>query len=154
MLFSSVELQLGNLLLLCLSPPSLEFYVVSSVASLSTTLQAVQVSANHFMSLSGQAKFVTALRTFLVVMTNLLLLVGAGLFSKAVWAFEAHAFQRLVGGDVDDTGGTGPGSYDVRGNVWHLDCCSPNSGGWQVFNGIFGWQNSATCELDVLYILF
>jgi len=102
--------------------------------------------ANHF--LSGQAKFVTALRIFLVVMTNLLLLVGAGLFSKAVWAFELNAFQKIVGASLDDTGGTGPGSYDVRGNVWHLDCCSPATGGWQIFNGVLGWQNSATCKLN------
>lgn len=77
-------------------------------------------------------------------MTNVILLVGAGLFSKAVWAFQENDFQQIVGASIDDTGGTGPGSYDVRGNVWHLDCCSPADSGWQIFNGVLGWQNSAT----------
>jgi high-affinity iron transporter len=36
-----------------------------------------------------------ALRVFLVVMTNFILLIGAGLFSKAVWDFEENAFNRL-----------------------------------------------------------
>ena len=53
-------------------------------------------------------------------------------------------FHRL-GADVDDAGGTGPGSYDVRGNVWHLDCCSPEDGrGWMVFAAIFGWSNNGS----------
>lgn len=36
-----------------------------------------------------------ALTIFMVVMTNFLLLIGAGLFSKAVWAFQANAFNHL-----------------------------------------------------------
>ncbi|KAI6021057.1 iron permease FTR1 [Pisolithus marmoratus] len=95
-----------------------------------------------------------ALKVFLVIMTNLLLLVGAGLFSKAVWAFEENAFQQIVGASVDDTGGTGPGSYDVRGNVWHLDCCSKSTGGWQIFNAVLGWQNSATLGSVLSYVFY
>jgi len=77
-------------------------------------------------------------------MTDFLLLIGAGLFSKATIAFERYAFNRLVGSSSDDTIGTGPGSYRVQGNVWHLDCCSPSSGqGWSIFNAIFGWSNDA-----------
>ncbi len=67
-----------------------------------------------------------ALTIFLIVMTNFLLLIGAGLFSRAVAAFEENAFNHLLGSDVDDAGGSGPGSYRVQGNVWHLDCCNPN----------------------------
>lgn len=80
-------------------------------------------------------------------MTNLLLLIGAGLFSKAVGNFEMHEFSVLLGQDIDDAGGTGPGSYDVRGNVWHLDCCdsSDRTGqGWTIFTAIFGWSNNAS----------
>ncbi|KAI6045260.1 iron permease FTR1 [Pisolithus marmoratus] len=95
-----------------------------------------------------------ALKVFLVIMTNLLLLVGAGLFSKAVWAFEENAFQQIVGASIDDTGGTGPGSYDVRGNVWHLDCCSTGTGGWQIFNAVLGWQNSATLGSVLSYVFY
>lgn len=90
-----------------------------------------------------------ALTVFLVVMTNFLLLVGAGLFSKSIGNFEQYSFNKLLGADVDDAGGTGPGSYRVQGNVWHIDCCSPenNTDGWTIFNAIFGWSNngSRTC---------
>jgi high-affinity iron transporter len=91
-----------------------------------------------------------ALSIFLIVMTNLLLLIGAGLFSKACGSFETHHFNALLGMDVDDAtkAGDGPGSYNVHGNVWHLDCCNPednvHGGGWLIFGAIFGWTNNAT----------
>ncbi|KAF9028652.1 FTR1-domain-containing protein [Hymenopellis radicata] len=69
----------------------------------------------------------TTLTVFLIAMTNLLLLIGAGLFSRAVGAFERNSFNKLLGADVDDAGGSGPGSYRVQGNVWHLDCCDPEN---------------------------
>jgi high-affinity iron transporter len=98
----------------------------------------------------------TTLTVFLIVMTNLLLLIGAGLFSRAVWAFEANAFNKLLGMEVDDAGGDGPGSFRVQGSVWHLDCCNPedpfDGSGWSVFNAIFGWTNSATRELSSLFL--
>lgn len=99
----------------------------------------------------------TALTVFLVVMTNLLLLIGAGLFSKAVGNFEMHEFSVLLGQDIDDAGGTGPGSYDVRGNVWHLDCCdsSDRTGqGWTIFTAIFGWSNNASLGTVLSYIFY
>jgi high-affinity Fe2+/Pb2+ permease len=40
-------------------------------------------------------RFFLALTVFLVVMTNFLLLIGAGLFSKAVWDFQENAFNHL-----------------------------------------------------------
>ncbi|KAG5351618.1 hypothetical protein C0989_005586 [Termitomyces sp. Mn162] len=52
-------------------------------------------------------------------MTNFILLIGAGLFSKAVGSFEQQVFNTLLGADVDDSGGTGPGSYRVQGNAEH-----------------------------------
>ena len=89
-----------------------------------------------------------ALTIFLVVMTNFLLLIGAGLFSKAVGSFQEYAFNQLLGSDADDAGGDGPGSYPVKGNVWHLNCCNPentsDNQGWSIFNAIFGWTNNAT----------
>ena len=84
----------------------------------------------------------------MVVMTNFVFLIGAGLFSRAVGSFERNAFNHLLGADVDDAGGDGPGSFRVQGNVWHLDCCNPENNldgqGWSIFNAIFGWTNSAT----------
>lgn len=43
--------------------------------------------------------------------------------------------------------GAGPGSYDIRKSVWHVNCCSPltnGGGGWGIFHAILGWTNSAT----------
>lgn len=69
----------------------------------------------------------------------------------------AHLPYRL-GGDVDDAGGDGPGSYDVKGNVWHLDCCNPESkastSGWTIFSAIFGWTNSATLGSVLAYVFY
>lgn len=100
----------------------------------------------------------TALTVFLVVMTNFLLLIGAGLFSKAVGNFEMHAFSTLLGSDADDAGGTGPGSYDVRGNVWHLDCCASestgNDQGWTIFTAIFGWSNNGSLGTILSYVFY
>ena len=91
-------------------------------------------------------------------MTNFLLLIGAGLFSRAVGAFERNAFNRLLGADVDDAGGDGPGSYRVQGNVWHLDCCNPENNtdndGWSIFGAIFGWTNTAYVGTILAYILY
>ncbi|EIW77037.1 iron permease FTR1 [Coniophora puteana RWD-64-598 SS2] len=97
----------------------------------------------------------TTLRMFLIIMTSFILLIGAGLFSKAVWSFQENAFNTLLGADVDDSGGNGPGSYDVRGNVWHLDCCNPEtSQGYSIFNAILGWQNSATQGSVLSYVFY
>ena len=81
------------------------------------------------------------------MMTNFLLLIGAGLFAKATAGFQKHAFQTLLGADADDAAGTGPGSYRVQGNVWHLDCCSGN--GWSIFGALFGWSNDATSRFPL-----
>ncbi|KAF7291854.1 Iron permease FTR1 [Mycena indigotica] len=100
----------------------------------------------------------TTLTIFLVAMTNLLLLIGAGLFSRAVWAFEENAFNKLLGADVDDAGGNGPGSFRVQGNVWHLNCCNPEDNldgqGWSVFNALFGWTNSASLGSVLSYVFY
>ncbi|TFY61301.1 hypothetical protein EVJ58_g4595 [Rhodofomes roseus] len=100
----------------------------------------------------------TTLTVFMVVMTNFILLIGAGLLSKAVWYFESHAFAQIVGSDVDDTGGDGPGSYNVRGSVWHIDCCNPennfDNSGWSIFAAIFGWTNSATIGSVLSYVFY
>jgi len=47
----------------------------------------------------------------------------------------------------------------VRGSVWHINCCNPDdnfdNSGWTIFNGIFGWTNSATsASLGSLHLLF
>ncbi|KZT68414.1 iron permease FTR1 [Daedalea quercina L-15889] len=100
----------------------------------------------------------TTLTIFMIVMTNFILLIGSGLFSKAVWYFESHMFSVLVGAEVDDTGGDGPGSFDVRGSVWHINCCNPENNfdntGWSIFAAIFGWTNSATLGSVLSYVFY
>ncbi|KAF9003374.1 iron permease FTR1 [Cyathus striatus] len=98
------------------------------------------------------------LSIFLAVMTNFLFLIGAGLFSKAVGDLQENAFNHLLGAGVDDAGGDGPGSYRVQGNVWHLDCCNPDSTldneGWTIFGAVFGWTNSATLGSVLSYVFY
>ncbi|KAG8755297.1 high-affinity iron permease [Serendipita sp. 396] len=97
------------------------------------------------------------LSIFLIVSTWFLLLVGSGLFSKAVGNFQQDKFNKIVGGDVAEAG-TGPGSYSVQGNIWHLNCCSPedkfNSKGWGIFAALFGWSNDGSVGTVLAYIFY
>ncbi|KAF2124746.1 iron permease FTR1 [Dothidotthia symphoricarpi CBS 119687] len=98
----------------------------------------------------------TSLQIFLVISTCFLYLVAAGLFSKGVWNLEQNAWVKLAGEGAVEAG-AGPGSYDIRKSVWHLSCCSPQdngSGGWGIFNSLFGWQSSATYGSVISYNLY
>jgi high-affinity iron transporter len=117
----------------------------------------------------------TSLQIFLVISTCFLYLVAAGLFSKGVWNLEQDAWVRLAGEGAAEAG-AGPGSYDIRKSVWHVNvsrcspgaecvyrmltrdqCCSPlenGDGGWGIFNSLFGWQNSATYGSVISYNLY
>ncbi|KAF9644255.1 iron permease FTR1 [Thelephora ganbajun] len=100
----------------------------------------------------------TTLTIFLAVMTNLILLIGSGLFSKSIGNFQAYKYNKLLGIDVEDAIGNGPGSYDVRGNVWHLDCCNPerriDGQGWLIFAAIFGWSNNGSLGTILGYVFY
>jgi len=79
-----------------------------------------------------------------------------GLFSKAVWALEINAWNKIIGGDAAEVG-SGPGSYDVHKSVWHVNCCNAEingGGGWGIFNALFGWENSATYGSVLSYNLY
>ncbi|KAG2415819.1 plasma membrane iron permease [Aspergillus terreus] len=98
----------------------------------------------------------TSLQIFLVISTCLLYLVAAGLCSRGVWYLENNTWNHLIGGDAAETG-AGPGSYDIRQSVWHVNCCSPlinGGGGWGIFNAILGWTNSATYGSVISYNLY
>lgn len=76
------------------------------------------------------------LHNFFIASTCLLLLIAAGLVAKGVASFESYAWGKLTNARSDDSG-----SYDPRVNVWALNCCDPknvNSGGWAIFNALFG----------------
>jgi high-affinity iron transporter len=62
----------------------------------------------------------TSLQIFLVISTCFLYLVAAGLFSKGVWNLEQNAWVQLAGEGAAEAG-AGPGSYDIRKSVWHVN---------------------------------
>lgn len=67
-----------------------------------------------------------------------------------------NAWSKIIGGDAAETG-SGPGSYDIRKSVWHVNCCNPQlngGGGWGIFNSILGWTNSATYGSVISYNLY
>ncbi|KAH3660317.1 hypothetical protein OGAPHI_006903 [Ogataea philodendri] len=85
-----------------------------------------------------------SLQLFLCISTAILYLIAAGLFSRAIWDFETFVFNRKTGGDASENG-SGPGTYNIHKVVWHVNCCNPETdNGWDVFNALLGWQNSAT----------
>ncbi|KAJ5770982.1 uncharacterized protein N7511_003033, partial [Penicillium nucicola] len=97
-----------------------------------------------------------SLQVFLIVSTCFLYLVAAGLFSKGVWFLEAHAWNDKAGSGATENG-SGAGSYNIQQSVWHVNCCNPltnGGGGWGIFSGILGWQNSATYGSVISYNIY
>lgn len=95
-----------------------------------------------------------SIQIFLIASTCFLYLISAGLFSRSVWFFEMYRFSLRAGGDVAENG-SGPGSYNINHSVWHVNCCNPETdNGWEIFNAILGWQNSATYGSVISYNLY
>lgn len=95
-----------------------------------------------------------SLQIFLIVSTCILYLISAGLFSRAVWGFEQYTYNNQTGGDAAE-GGSGPGTYNIKLSVWHVNCCNPEiDSGWDVFNSLLGWQNSATYGSVISYNMY
>ncbi|OBA22449.1 plasma membrane iron permease [Metschnikowia bicuspidata var. bicuspidata NRRL YB-4993] len=95
-----------------------------------------------------------SLQIFLIVSTCVLYLISAGLFSRAIWFFETYVFNQLTGGDASENG-SGPGTYNIKKSVWHVNCCNPElDNGWDVFNALLGWQNSATYGSVISYNIY
>ncbi|ORY04644.1 iron permease FTR1, partial [Basidiobolus meristosporus CBS 931.73] len=94
---------------------------------------------------------------FFVASTCILFLVAAGLFARAIGFLEAHVWALrtdAANAEADEEGGI---TFDVRTNVWYLDCCNPenpNAGGWQIFNAILGWNNVASIGTILGYVLY
>ncbi|KAJ5654168.1 hypothetical protein N7490_001171 [Penicillium lividum] len=98
----------------------------------------------------------TSMQIFLIISTCFLYLVAGGLFSRGVWYFQNNAWNNIIGGDASETG-SGPGSYDIRQSVWHVNCCNAElngGGGWGIFNALFGWVNSATYGSVIGYNMY
>ncbi|KAL2404052.1 High affinity iron permease ftrA [Exophiala dermatitidis] len=97
---------------------------------------------------------VMMIQYFLIASTCILYLLAAGMFSKAIWSLQFYKFQQEVGGDVAESG-DGPGSYNIRQTVWHVNCCNPErDNGWDVFNALLGWQNTATYGSVISYNVY
>ncbi|RMZ75894.1 hypothetical protein DV738_g5202, partial [Chaetothyriales sp. CBS 135597] len=95
-----------------------------------------------------------SIRLFMIASTCVLYLIAAGMFSKAVWFLQYHTFASKVGSDVAEAG-NGPGSYDITQTVWHVNCCNPETdNGWDVFNALLGWQNTATYGSVLSYNIY
>ncbi|RMZ92480.1 hypothetical protein DV736_g295, partial [Chaetothyriales sp. CBS 134916] len=97
---------------------------------------------------------VMSIRIFMIASTCILYLIASGMFSKAIWSLQYHRFAQKVGSDVAEEG-NGPGSYDIAATVWHVNCCNPETdNGWDVFNALFGWQNTATYGSVISYNIY
>ncbi|KAL4815773.1 iron permease FTR1/Fip1/EfeU [Aspergillus spinulosporus] len=94
---------------------------------------------------------VMSIQIFLIASTCVLYLIAAGMFSKAIWDLQYYQFQTAVGSDVAEAG-SGPGSYNIRQTVWHVNCCNAETdNGWDVFNAILGWENTGTYGSIISY---
>lgn len=95
-----------------------------------------------------------SLQIFLIISTCILYLIAAGLLSRGVWFFETYVYNQKTGGDASENG-SGPGTYDISKSVWHVNCCNPETdNGWDVFNSLLGWQNSATYGSVISYNIY
>ncbi|WFD24806.1 hypothetical protein MEQU1_003511 [Malassezia equina] len=106
-----------------------------------------------------RSRSISRVKPFLVFSTCALLLIDAGMFSRAVYYFQFFRYVQQVGDSAAESG-SGAGSYDARNYLWHLDCCNPedktNNGGsgWSILNALVGWNNTATLGTILSYILF
>jgi high-affinity iron transporter len=97
---------------------------------------------------------VMSIQIFLIASTCVLYLIAAGMFSKAIWSLQFHVFAQKVGSDVAEAG-SGPGSYNIKQSVWHVNCCNPEiDNGFDIFQAILGWQNSATYGSVISYNMY
>ncbi|SGZ52803.1 CIC11C00000001943 [Sungouiella intermedia] len=96
----------------------------------------------------------SSLQVFLIISTGILYLISAGLFSRSIWFFEMYVYAKRTGGDASENG-SGPGTYDISKSVWHVNCCNPQrDNGWDIFNALLGWQNSATYGSVISYNVY
>ncbi|OCF35422.1 iron ion transporter [Kwoniella heveanensis CBS 569] len=88
-----------------------------------------------------------SMKRFTTLSSLLLFLIGAGLASRAAYAFERQYFISYVGTAAAEAG-NGPGSYRVKGNIWHLTWWDPEPGSGdnmsQLAQALVGWNNTGT----------
>ncbi|WVF72280.1 hypothetical protein IAT40_007092 [Kwoniella sp. CBS 6097] len=88
-----------------------------------------------------------SIKRFTTLSSLLLFMIGAGLASRAAYAFERQYFISYVGTAAAEAG-NGPGSYRVKGNIWHLTWWDPEPGSGdnlsQLAQALVGWNNTGT----------
>ncbi|WWD15811.1 hypothetical protein CI109_100235 [Kwoniella shandongensis] len=98
-----------------------------------------------------------SLRKFTVLSSLLLFFIGAGLASRAAYSLERQYFISHVGTAAAESG-NGPGSYRVKGNIWHLTWWDPEPGSGdnfaQLAQAIVGWNNTGTVWTVTTYIAY
>ncbi|CAK7226257.1 high-affinity iron permease [Sporothrix bragantina] len=94
------------------------------------------------------------IQIFLIFSTSVLYLIAAGMFSKSIWDLQYYVFAKRVGSDVAEAG-DGPGSYNIKQTVWHVNCCNPETeNGWDIFNALLGWENTGTYGSVISYNVY
>ncbi|KAK9494178.1 iron permease FTR1 family-domain-containing protein [Lipomyces doorenjongii] len=157
----SSKYAMGLLPLVTVLRESIEAIVFIGGVSLSAPPSSIPLSVfAGFLCGAGVGYFIykggnrVKIQVFLTISTCFLYLVAAGLISRAIWYFENYQWSQLVGGDVAETG-SGPGSYNIRKSVWHVNCCNPlTDDWWMIFQALLGWQNSATYGSVISYNLY
>ncbi|WWC61244.1 uncharacterized protein I303_103825 [Kwoniella dejecticola CBS 10117] len=98
-----------------------------------------------------------SLTKFVQFSSLLLFMIGAGLASRAAYAFERQYFISYVGTAAAEAG-NGPGSYRVAGNIWHLIWWDPEPGSGdnfaQLAQAVVGWNNTGTVWTVSTYIAY
>lgn len=99
----------------------------------------------------------TKVKFFLIASTCMLLIIAAGMASRAVFYLQMFQYIQKVGDAVAE-GGDGPGSYDANNYIWHIDYANPeaNSGGtgWGILNSLTGWNNTGTYGSILAYVFY
>ncbi|CDH52651.1 plasma membrane iron permease [Lichtheimia corymbifera JMRC:FSU:9682] len=98
------------------------------------------------------------LRWFFIVSTIILYLVAAGLLSRGVGFIEQYEWNKVIGGEAAEEGGDVIG-YKVTTAIWHVSWGDPeknlpSTGGYQIFNSVLGWNNTATYGTIITYCLY
>ncbi|WVW83216.1 hypothetical protein I302_105234 [Kwoniella bestiolae CBS 10118] len=98
-----------------------------------------------------------SLTKFVQFSSLLLFMIGAGLASRAAYAFERQYFISYVGTAAAEAG-NGPGSYRVQGNIWHLTWWDPEPGSGdnfaQLAQAVVGWNNTGTVWTISTYMFY
>lgn len=84
--------------------------------------------------------------------------LSTGLFARGVARLEQYPFILKVGGDILESG-SGPGSYDVKGNVFHFnqDWLNPEikTNGWAMLAAaVVGWSNNGSILSILAYCTY